>query len=62
MLERSKRNRHDGTVDALIIGSEPALAAMVDLRCGGPPAARVETIETTAAEDDGSQGFRQEAL
>ncbi|MHA1113603.1 MAG: acylphosphatase [Alphaproteobacteria bacterium] len=55
------RNRRDGTVEALIIGSETGLAAMVDLCREGPPAARVETVETTAAADDGSQGFRQEA-
>lgn len=55
------RNRRDGTVEALVVGPEAALAEIA-LRCReGPPAARVAGVEAVPAEDDGSQGFRQEA-
>lgn len=55
------RNRRDGTVEALVIGAETALDALAELCRRGPPAARVDSVEDAPAEDDGSQGFRQEA-
>lgn len=43
------RNEPDGSVSALISGSEEAVAKMVDLLHSGPPGARVDTVETRPA-------------
>ena len=51
------RNRRDGSVEALLIGEEEAVEAMIALCCKGPLAARVETVEAAPAEDDGSAEF-----
>jgi acylphosphatase len=51
------RNRMDGTVEALIIGDEPTVAAMVEACRRGPPAATVRDVAVTEAEDDGSADF-----
>ena len=51
------RNRADGTVEALVIGEEPALAAMVEACRGGPRAAKVGDVAISEAEDDGSADF-----
>lgn len=53
------RNRSDGSVEALFVGSEAALSDMVELCRSGPPAARVESLEQANGEDDGSVDFRQ---
>jgi acylphosphatase len=53
------RNRKDGSVEALFIGPEAGVKAMIEACRAGPPAARVTRIIEEAAEDDGSQGFRQ---
>ncbi len=53
------RNRRDGKVEALIIGEPEAVEAMIAACREGPPLARVEHIEQSAAQDDGSAGFRQ---
>ena len=51
------RNRHDGSVEALLIGDSDAVAAAIE-ECGrGPSLARVDRIEKLAASDDGSAGF-----
>ncbi len=51
------RNRRDGSVEALLIGAEEGVAAMIDACSKGPPAARVTAVEIGEAEDDGSAGF-----
>jgi acylphosphatase len=53
------RNRGDGSVEALLIGAEPLVAAMIEACRRGPPAARVSAVIERAAADDGSAGFRQ---
>ena len=55
------RNRRDGKVEALFIGEPEAVEAMIAACREGPPLARVEQIERSAASDDGSTGFRQVA-
>jgi acylphosphatase len=39
------RNRRDGSVEALFVGSHDAVAAMIAACSDGPPGARVETID-----------------
>ena len=39
------RNRADGSVEALIVGDERAVGAMIDACCRGPPLARVDEID-----------------
>jgi acylphosphatase len=55
------RNRRDGSVEALLVGSAQAVADMVEACRRGPPGARVERIEVsdTAPEVAGVFGFRQ---
>lgn len=58
------RNRRDGSVEALIIGPEPALREMIASCRHGPGPARVEDIERTILEDFDAEeldepGFRQ---
>jgi acylphosphatase len=51
------RNRRDGTVEALLIGDEHALAEMeTACRCG-PSMAVVTQLDRFDAADDGSDGF-----
>jgi acylphosphatase len=52
------RNRADGSVEALVIGEDDAVAVMVEACYEGPFAARVAEVAVSAAEDDGSDGFR----
>lgn len=40
------RNRRDGTVEAVVQGAEAAVGQFVALARRGPPAARVERVET----------------
>lgn len=51
------RNRADGTVEALVVGDEPAVAAVVEACRSGPRAATVTDVVVGEAEDDGSAGF-----
>jgi acylphosphatase len=51
------RNRVDGTVEALMIGEDDAVAAMIEACREGPRAARVGDVAIGEAEDDGSEGF-----
>jgi acylphosphatase len=53
------RNRRDGAVEALFIGPPDTVEAMIEACSSGPPAARVDLIERSAAEDDGSISFEQ---
>jgi len=55
------RNRSDGTVEALFIGADSVVAGMIEACRVGPPDARVSNIVEHAAQDDGSQDFRQTA-
>jgi acylphosphatase len=55
------RNRRDGSVEALVIGAEEAVAAMIEACRNGPAAARVSEVLLSEAADDGSEGFRPRA-
>jgi acylphosphatase len=51
------RNRQDGSVEALLIGEDGAIAAVqADCRLG-PAAAQVDRVDTFPAQDDGSAHF-----
>lgn len=51
------RNRADGSVEALVIGDEPAVAAMIEACREGPRTATVSDVAVSEAEDDGSPDF-----
>jgi len=51
------RNRLDGTVEALLIGADVALAEMETVCRRGPSAAMVAGLDRFEATDDGSEGF-----
>jgi acylphosphatase len=51
------RNRRDGTVEALLIGEEPALGQMEAACRRGPSLAAVTRLDRFEAQDDGSDGF-----
>jgi len=52
------RNRRDGTVEALVQGEPAAVEAVVAWCRRGPPAARVEAVDScAAAPDPGRTGF-----
>jgi acylphosphatase len=55
------RNRHDGSVEALLIGEEAAVAAGTEQCRRGPPMGRVDHIEAGPAQDDGSTDFTERA-
>jgi len=55
------RNRADGSVEALVIGEDDAVAAMIEKCREGPFAARVTGVAVSEAGDDGSLGFRPRA-
>jgi acylphosphatase len=46
------RNRHDGSVEALLGGSEDKVAAMIAECRRGPPGARVDAIDQREATSD----------
>ena len=51
------RNRRDGSVEALVIGEDDAVAQMIEACREGPFGARVSDVAITDAEDDVSAGF-----
>jgi acylphosphatase len=53
------RNRHDGNVEALLIGDDAAIEAAIAACARGPRLAKVTGIERIPAGDDGSTGFRE---
>ena len=53
------RNRRDGTVEALAIGSDAMLAEIEEECRRGPRLSRVDRVERFLADDDGSADFRQ---
>ena len=55
------RNRADGSVEALIEGTRSALKVMVEALRRGPPAAKVERLDTQPANPTGAPGFTIEA-
>ena len=55
------RNRRDGSVEALLIGDDDSVAAMIEACREGPYAARVSDVVATDADDDGSPGFAPRA-
>lgn len=55
------RNRNDGSVEALFIGPDAAVAGMITACRVGPPDARVTNVTEHPAQDDGSKEFRQTA-
>jgi acylphosphatase len=52
------RNRRDGTVEAMICGSDEAVAAMIAWSRRGPPGARVDRVEVELGSGEFS-GFEQ---
>jgi acylphosphatase len=48
-LEGWVRNRRDGSVEALFAGTPSVVAAMIEACRHGPPGARVEAVDETAA-------------
>jgi acylphosphatase len=55
------RNRRDGSVEALLIGEEEAVAAVTEQCRRGPSHARVDRLDAAPAQDDGSTGFTERA-
>lgn len=54
------RNRHDGTVEALFVGAEEAVIAMIEACRRGPRLAHVSAVEAAPAETpSGLAGFLQ---
>ena len=53
------RNRRDGSVEAVFAGPAEAVDAMVALCRQGPPAARVDAVETFADAGPVEPGFHQ---
>ena len=51
------RNVPDGSVRALIHGPEASVRAMVEALRDGPPAARVDSVETAPGEPPDGPGF-----
>jgi len=53
------RNRSDGSVEALATGPAEAVQALIDWAHAGPPAARVDSVEVSAAAPEALPGFAQ---
>lgn len=53
------RNRADGTVEALVIGPEDAIARFERACWRGPAGSGATAVRRDEAEDDGSSGFSQ---
>ncbi|HEX3952047.1 MAG TPA: acylphosphatase [Stellaceae bacterium] len=51
------RNLLDGSVEALAIGDDDAVAALIEACRRGPAAARVVDVAICEASDDNSEGF-----
>jgi acylphosphatase len=49
------RNRRDGSVEALLVGDETSVRAMIAAMRSGPPMARVDAIEESAPASDVSR-------
>lgn len=55
------RNRADGSVEALALGSPEAVSAFAAACASGPPGAAVQAVKRLPAQDDGSLGFTEKA-
>jgi len=55
------RNRSDGSVEALLIGEEAAVAAATEQCRRGTPLGRVDRLDAAPAQDDGSTDFIERA-
>ena len=53
------RNRRDGTVEMVVAGDEAVVMQMIERCREGPPAARVEHVETSETGEDVTAGFEQ---
>jgi acylphosphatase len=54
------RNRHDGSVEALIVGDDTAVGTMIDACRRGPRLARVDAVDVDPVDLDVlPQGFTQ---
>ena len=54
------RNRTDGSVEALVVGDDNAVGAMIEACRHGPPAARVDAVDVEPVDlDVMPQGFTQ---
>lgn len=53
------RNRHDGSVEALVIGIQAAIDDFIDWAQVGPPMAQVLRIEISVADEEPTDGFEQ---
>jgi acylphosphatase len=53
------RNRNDGRVEALLIGDDKDVEAMIEACRTGPRLARVDGIERFPGDDDGSSDFSE---
>jgi acylphosphatase len=51
------RNRADGSVEALVIGDDDGVAAMIEACREGPFGARISDVAVSEAAGDGSPGF-----
>jgi acylphosphatase len=51
------RNSADGTVEAMFVGEDDAVAKLVEVCRAGPPGALVERVEVTDAEPEAFGGF-----
>jgi acylphosphatase len=51
------RNRLDGSVEALLIGADDAVAMVIEHCRRGPPKSRVDRLDRFAAADDGATDF-----
>jgi len=58
-VEGRARNRADGSVEILALGTTEAIAALQRACRVGPSGALVSTVTRAPAADDGSEGFRQ---
>jgi acylphosphatase len=53
------RNRHDGTVEAVFVGAEEAVAAMVEACRQGPSAAKVTDVAVDDWTGPALEGFEE---
>ena len=51
------RNRADGSVEAVLAGSDTAVKALITALHEGPPAARVEDVQVADTEPPSESGF-----
>ena len=51
------RNRHDGSVEALVAGEDTAVEAMVERMRRGPPSAKVEQLTEEPSDEPAGEEF-----